>query len=228
MGEALRGVAKSRQRRATVRQTREKIRVLVADDQFFFRAGLAASINKELDMIVIAEASAGDEAITRYRADEPDVVVMDLNLSRVSGLAATSRIVGEFPGARVIILSTCGGDDDIHRALQAGACSYLLKTVQRDELLAVIRTVHNGETVLVPDVATRLANRLYRAELSEREREVLQLIVNGQSNKEIATHLLISEVTVKFHVSNVLGKLRVADRTQAATTALRRGIVHLD
>jgi DNA-binding NarL/FixJ family response regulator len=227
MSGSLRGVAKSKREGATASQSNRKIRVLVADDQFLLRAGLTISINTESDMTVIAEAAAGDEAIARYRKHEPDVVVMDSKLSRVSGLSATAQIVEEFPDAR-IILSTREGDDDIHGALQAAARSYLWKSAQREELLSVIRAVHNGDSFLLPEVATRLGNRLHRPDLSEREREVLQLIVDGRSNKEIAAQLLIGEVTVKFHVSNVLTKLRVADRTQAATTAVRRGIVHLD
>jgi DNA-binding NarL/FixJ family response regulator len=228
MSGSLRGVAKSKRAGTTAGQNNGKIRVLVADDQSLLRAGVTTSINTEADMLVIAEAAAGDEVLARYRTHEPDIVVMDLKLSRVSGLTATGQILGEFPHARIIILTTYDGDDDIHRALQAGARSYLLKTAQREELLSVIRAVHNGENYLLPEVATRLANRLHRPELSGREREVLHLIVHGRSNKEIASQLDISEVTVKFHVSNVLTKLRVADRTQAATTALRRGIVHLD
>ena len=228
MSGSLHGVAKAKRAESSVRQNNEKIRVLVADDQFLLRAGVTTSINTEADMIVVAEAAAGDEVIARYRTHEPDIVVMDLKLARVNGLTATGQILGEFPHARIIILTTYDGDDDIHRALQAGARSYLLKTARREELLSVIRAVHNGNDFLLPEVATRLANRMYRPDLSTREREVLQLIVNGRSNKEIAAQLVIGEVTVKFHVSNVLTKLRVADRTQAATTALRRGFVHLD
>jgi len=229
MSGSLRAVRGERGAASVVRdKVRSKIRILVVDDQFLLRMGLASSINVEADMVVIAEAAAGDEAVARYRRHEPDVVLMDLKLSRVSGLEATAQIVQEFPNARIIIFTTYDGDDDIHRAFQAGARSYLLKTTQRDGLLSAIRAVHNGENFLLPDVATRLANRFHRPDLSEREREVLHWIVRGRSNKEIAAQLFIGEVTVKFHVSNVLSKLHVADRTQAATTALKRGIVHLD
>jgi two-component system, NarL family, response regulator len=228
MSGCLRGVAKRKRERCTVSRRNRKIRVLVADAQFLLRAGLTISINTEGDMTVIAEAAAGDEAVARYRKHEPDIVVMDSNPSRVSGLSATAQIVEGFPDARIVILSAYDGDDEIHRAPQAGARSYLLKSAQREELLSVIRAVHNGDSFLLPEVATRLTNRLYRPALSQREREVLQLIVDGRSNEEIAAQLVISEVTVKFHVSNVLLKLHVADRTHAATTALKRGIVRLD
>jgi len=208
------------------RQTR--LHVLVVDDHFVVRMGLTGSINMEPDMMVVAAATTGEEAIALYRRHEPDVVLMDLRLPRLSGLDATVAILKEFADARIIILSTYEGDEDIHRALQAGARSYLLKTASRDDLLAAIRAVHSGQHFLLPDVASRLASRLHRPDLSEREQEVLGLVVKGRSNKEIAGALFISEVTVKLHVSSILSKLKVADRTQAATTAVQRGIVHLD
>ena len=207
---------------------KKKIRILVVDDHFVVRMGLIGSINMESDMTVVAEASTGSQAIELYRKHAPHIVLMDLRLPGMNGIEATAALRNVFPDAKIIILSTYEGDEDVYRAMQAGARSYLSKNVLRDELLLAIRNVQNGQRYLPHPVAARLAERLQRPELSPRELEVLQLIVKGQSNKEIATTLAISEVTVKLHVSNVLTKLNVADRTHASTAAIQRGIVHLD
>jgi two-component system, NarL family, response regulator len=206
---------------------KNKIRILVVDDHFFVRMGLSGSINIEEDMMVIAEASNGQQATQLYRQQTPDVVLMDLRLPGMDGIATTAAICKEHPEARIIMLSTYDGDEEIYRSFQAGARSYLLKSVSRQELLAAIRAVHGGQRYIPPAVAARLAERVPFIDLSARELEVLGLIVKGMSNKEIAASLNITEVTTKLHVGHILSKLKVNDRTQAATSALRRGIIHL-
>lgn len=207
---------------------KKRIRVMVVDDHFVVRMGLSGSINVEPDMIVDTEASTGEQAVASYRQHRPDVVLMDLKLPAMSGIDATKAICQEFPGASIIMLSTHDGEEDIYRSLQAGARAYLVKTVAREELIDTIRSVHSGERRITSAVGARLAERMTHPDLTAREVEVLQLIVKGRSNKEIASDLSIAEVTVKLHVGHILTKLRVNDRTQATTTALQRGIIHLD
>jgi two-component system NarL family response regulator len=205
------------------------IRVLIADDHPVVRDGVAAMIERRPDMTVVGEAATGREAVAAYRAARPDVVLMDLRMPDMTGVEAIGAIRGEFPGARIIVLTTYDGDEDIYRGLQAGARAYLLKDAPRDDLLDAIRAVHAGQSRIPPAVAARLAERVLAGpELTARELEVLQGIVAGRSNKEIGAALGISEGTVKAHVNSILSKLGVADRTQAVTTALQRGIVHLD
>jgi two-component system NarL family response regulator len=206
----------------------KKIRVMVVDDHFVVRMGLTGSVNVEPDMTVNAEASTGEQAIAAYRQHRPNIVLMDLKLPGISGVEATQAICGEFPGAAIIMLSTHDGEEDIYQSLQAGARAYLLKTVERRELIDTIRSVHSGERCISPAVGARLAERMTHPDLTAREVEVLHLIVRGRSNKEIAADLKIAEVTVKLHVGHILTKLGVNDRTQATTTALQRGIIHLD
>jgi two-component system NarL family response regulator len=206
----------------------KKIRVMVVDDHFVVRMGLTGSVNVEPDMVVEAEASTGEQAIAAYRQCQPDIVLMDLKLPGMSGVEATKAICEQFPGASVIMLSTHDGEEDIYRSLQVGAKAYLLKTVERKELIDTIRSVHAGGHCISPAVGARLAERMSHPDLTAREVEVLQLIVKGRSNKEIASDLSIAEVTVKLHVGHILTKLGVNDRTQATTTALQRGIIHLD
>jgi len=189
--------------------------------------GLSGSINLEEDMMVVAEASNGQQAIQLYRQQIPDIVLMDLRLPAMDGTATTTGICKEHPDARIIMLSTYDGDEEIYRSFQAGARSYLLKSVSREELLAAIRAVHSGQRYIPPAVAARLAERVPFIDLSARELEVLRLIVKGMSNKEIGAALNITEVTTKLHVGHILSKLKVNDRTQAATSALQRGIIHL-
>jgi DNA-binding NarL/FixJ family response regulator len=207
---------------------KKRIRVMVVDDHFVVRMGLTGSINVEMDMVVDAEISTGEQAVAAYRQRRPDIVLMDLKLPGMSGIEATKAICDEFPGAPIIMLSTHDGEEDIYRSLQAGARAYLLKTAARDELIDTIRSVHAGERCISPTVGARLAERMTHPDLTARELGVLQLIVKGKSNKEIASELSIAEVTVKLHVGHILTKLRVNDRTQATTTALQRGIIHLD
>lgn len=205
----------------------QKISVMVIDDQAVVRQGFVALINTVADMEVIAEGINGQQAIELYRQHKPDVMLMDLRMPVLGGVEAISIIRREFPDARLIVLTTYDGDEDIYRSLQAGARGYLLKDVFFEELEAAIRTVHAGSRHIPATIAERLAERVGGSDLTAREMEVLELIVRGQSNKEIGGSLNISEATVKSHINNILSKLGVSDRTQAATTALQRGLVHL-
>ncbi len=204
------------------------VRLLVVDDHHIVRQGLIALLATVPEMQVVAEASDGKQALELYRRHQPDVTLMDLRMTSMNGVETTRAIRAEFPHARIIVLTTFDGDEDIYRALQAGARGYLLKGMDTEELLAAIRAVHSGKSRIPAPVAERLAERMNAPTLTERETDVLRLIVGGNSNKEIAAALFISEATVKTHINSLLGKLGVTDRTQAATTALQRGIVHLD
>jgi DNA-binding NarL/FixJ family response regulator len=204
------------------------IRVLIVDDHLVVRMGLRSMIDSQPDMEVVAEAANGNEAVQAYREHRPDVVLLDLRMPQLNGVEATIAIRNEFPKALIIVLTTYDGDENIYRALQAGAHAYLLKDIPRDQFLQAIRAVHRGQYCIPPAIAARLAQRMPQEELSARELGVLKLIVEGMSNKEIASTLAITESTVKNHVNSLLSKLKVKDRTQAATTALRRGIVTLD
>ena len=204
------------------------IRILLADDHFVVRMGLAAVINTQPDMCVVAEASDGQQALELFRSHQPDVTLMDLRMPRMDGVEAITAIRKEFPNGRFIVLTTYDGNEDIYRALQAGARAYLLKDMLGDTLLEAIRAVHAGQRRIPPNIADRLAERMFREELSAREMQVLKLIVKGKSNKEIASALGVVEGTVKIHINNILGKLGVSDRTQATTFALQNGIIHLD
>jgi two-component system NarL family response regulator len=205
-----------------------RIRILVVEDHHIVRQGLVALLRTVPDLVVAAEASDGLKAIDVYREHQPDVTLMDLRLPGVGGAEAVRHIRREFPEARIIVLTTFDGDEDIYRALQAGARGYMLKGMFGDELVEAIRAVHAGKAWIPALVAERLAVRVSGYELTARELDVLRLIVTGKSNKEIGSSLSISEATVKTHVNSILGKLDVADRTQAATTALQRGIVHFE
>jgi len=203
------------------------IRILIAEDHMIARVGVGAIVNAQPDMTVVAEAANGQQAVALYREHRPDVVLMDMRMPVMTGFEASAAIRSEFPQARIVALSTFGGDEDIRRALLAGAQSYLTKDVLHDELIEAIRAVHAGGRYLPPPVAAALAAQLPRPDLSGREREVLHLIVQGLSNKQIAFALNIAEHTVKNHVKSILSKLNVDDRTQAATAAIQRGIIHL-
>jgi DNA-binding NarL/FixJ family response regulator len=205
----------------------ESINIVVVDDQAVVRQGFVSLINTVPDMKVIAEGTNGRQAVELYRQHRPDIVLMDLRMPQMGGVEAITAIRREFPAARVIVLTTYDGDEDIYRSLQAGAQGYLLKDMFFEELEDAIRIVHAGGRRIPGVVAERLAGRVGASDLTGRELEVLREIVGGKSNKEIAAALDISEATVKSHVNNILSKLGVADRTQAATTALQRGLVHL-
>lgn len=208
--------------------TADAIRVLIVDDHPVVREGLAAMIDRRADMTVVATAENGQTAVERFHTHQPDVTLMDLRMPELGGVDAIRAIRGDFPQARIIVLTTYDGDEDIYRGLQAGARAYLLKDTPRAELLDTIRAVAAGQRRIPPEVAAKMAERMLEPELTPRELEVLELIVAGQSNREIGLALSITEGTVKAHVNNLLGKLGVADCTQAVTAALRRGIVHLD
>lgn len=204
------------------------IRLLVVDDHQAFRLGLVAIVNEYPDLEVVAEAGTATQAIELCRTCHPDVVLMDLRLPGMSGVEATLAIRKEFPQCRIIVITTYDGDEDIYRALQSGAQGYLLKDISKEELVDAIRTVHAGECRIPPNVASRLAARVGRPEITPREIEVLKFVAKGKSNKEIAQHLDITEDTVKGHLKSVFAKLGVSDRTQAAMSALQRGIMHLE
>jgi two-component system NarL family response regulator len=205
----------------------EPIRILVAEDHLVARVGVTTIVNMQADMKVVAEASGGQQAVEMYRKFLPDVTLLDLRMPGMSGMEAAAAIRKEFPNARMIALTTYGGDEDIRRALAAGVQAYLTKDVLHDELLKAIRAVYAGQTYLPAAVAAALAAQLPRPDLSAREIQVLELIVRGLANKQIAYSLSIAEHTVKNHVKNILSKLGVQDRTQAATAAIQRGIIHL-
>ncbi len=205
----------------------DKIRIIVIDDQAVVRQGFVSLINTVPDMVVVAEGTNGQQAVELYREHQPDVVLMDLRMPVMGGVEAIKAIKREFPAARLVVLTTFDGDEDIYRSLQAGAQGYLLKDMFFEELEDAIRTVRAGGRRIPGVVAERLAERVGGSNLTGRELEVLEQIVRGKSNKEIAAVFRISEATVKSHINSILGKLGVADRTQAATTALQRGIVHL-
>jgi two-component system NarL family response regulator len=204
-----------------------KISIMVIDDQAVVRQGFVALINTVPDMEVIAEGINGQQAIDLYRQHKPDVTLIDLRMPVMTGVEAISAIRRDFPDARLIVLTTYDGDEDIYRSLQAGAKGYLLKDVFFEELESTIRAVYAGARRIPAAIADKLAERMATTELTAREMEVLELIVRGNSNKEIGATLNISEATVKSHINNLLSKLGVTDRTQAATTALQRGLVHL-
>ena len=204
-----------------------KIRVLVADDHFVVRMGLLGVVNTEPDMEVVGEAADGVQVVELFRKLNPDLVLMDLRMPVKDGIAATREIKMSHPNARVLMLTTYDGDTDIHRAMQAGAQGYVLKNSTGDKLIPALRAVAAGEKWIPKEVATRLASRKMFEELTPREIEVLQQMARGLANKEIAEVLGISEHTVKDHLKSILGKLRVADRTEAVTVALQRGIIQL-
>jgi DNA-binding NarL/FixJ family response regulator len=206
---------------------KKKISVLIVDDHFMARMGLSVPINGEADMTVVAEARNAAQAFTLYRKHRPDVVTMDYMMPDQSGVEATRTILAAFPEAQIIMLSGRDGEEDIHRAVEAGVRGYLTKAAERDEVIAAIRTVHHGGRVFPPGVAAKLAARNEREPLTEREIAILRLIVDGRSNKEISAALHMSGGLVKLHVSKILEKLGAPDRTRAATLAIARGIVHL-
>ncbi len=204
-----------------------KIRILIADDHFVVRMGLIALVNTEIDMEVVAEASDGAQAVQLFDKINPDLVLMDMRMPVKDGISATVDILSRYGKARILMLTTYDGDDDIHRALQAGARGYVLKNSAGDKLIPALRAVAAGQQWIPKEIASRLASRKLFEELTPRELQVLKLLAKGLANKEIGEILNITEYTAKDHIKNILGKLQVADRTEAVTTAIQRGIIHL-
>jgi DNA-binding NarL/FixJ family response regulator len=207
-------------------RTNRKICVLVADDHFVVRMGLTALIKTEPNMEVVAEAADGSQAVERFARFQPDLVLMDLRMPVKDGIQATVEIRSRFPDARILMLTTFDGDEDIHKALEAGAQGYVLKNSTGESLIPALRAVAAGQRWIPKEVALRLAFRKTYDELTAREVQVVQELAKGLANKEIADVLSITEYTVKDHLKNILGKLRVVDRTEAVTAAIQRGIIH--
>ena len=203
------------------------IRVLIVDDHSIVRQGLATIINRDPEMTVIAQAENGQQAIVCFGEHQPDVTLMDLRMPQMGGVEAITAICAQFKPARIIVLTTYDGDEDIYRGLQAGAKGYLLKDTKPKELLNAIRMINRGQQYIPPEVGAKLVQRMSNPELSDRELEVLRLMGQGMSNSDIATALTIGESTVKSHVNRILSKLGVSDRTQAVIIAVKRGIVSL-
>jgi len=208
-------------------EKKSPIKILVADDHPVVREGLAALINRRPDMTVIAEVSNGRELVAAFLEHRPDVSLVDLRMPEMDGADAMKAIREQAPSARVVVLTTYDDEEDIQRSLKAGAKAYLLKDAPREDLLACIKAVHEGRTLIPPAIAAKMAETIGAPTLSPREIEVLELVAEGKSNKEIAAALSITEGTVKSHLSALLGKLGASDRTQAVTIALKRGLLRL-
>jgi len=203
------------------------IRILSVEDHPVFREGVRAIIGSQPDMLLVAQACNAVEAVAEFRRHRPDITLMDVRLPGTNGTDALLTIRGEFPQARVIMLTTSDSDGEIQRALRAGAAAYILKSTPKNELLAVIRSVHSGGRHVPPEVAVRLAEHLGEEDLTARELDVLQLIRDGYRNKQIAERLSIAETTVNFHIKNIVDKLGANDRTHAVTIAMRRGLLQV-
>jgi DNA-binding NarL/FixJ family response regulator len=201
------------------------IRIMAVDDHPLLREGIAAVIDGEADIELVAQAADGQEALELFRKHQPDVTLMDLQMPGINGIDTIAAIRSEFPGARFIVLTTYQGDVQAFRALKAGAMGYLLKSMLRRELLDTVRAVHSGKRRIPPEVAAELADHLTEDALSDREIEVLRKVANGNSNKMIGDQLSVSEATVKAHMKSIMSKLGANDRTHAVTIALKRGFI---
>jgi DNA-binding NarL/FixJ family response regulator len=209
------------------RAKKERIRILIADDHSVVREGLVSLVKRKSDMVVVAEAGNGREAVELWKEHRPDVPLLDLRMPELDGVGAIEEIRELDENAQIVVLTTYDGDEDIYRAIKAGAKAYLLKDTARDALVETVRRVHAGETYLPPQLAAKLAERVSGQALSPREIEVLQRMAVGKSNKEIGSELFISEGTVKTHIKSIFSKLDVVSRTEAVATATRRGLIQL-
>jgi DNA-binding NarL/FixJ family response regulator len=205
-----------------------QIRIMIVEDHFVVREGLKAIINSQKDMVTVAEAGNGRQAMEMFEQLQPDVTLMDVRIPGLNGIDAIGGIVAKFPNAHVIVLSTYGGDEAIFRAFQAGAMAYFLKDIKGQDLVDAIRAVHAGQRVVPPEIASQLAGRVPLTALSPREVEILNLVAKGKSNKEIGAELAITEGTVRVHASNLLAKLHCSGRAQAVSEAIRRGIIEVE
>jgi two-component system, NarL family, response regulator len=208
--------------------TEKAVRILLVDDHPMIRAGLAATITPEPDLMVVATAANGKEALEQYRAHRPDVTLMDLKMPEMGGVDAILAIRAEFSAAKIIVLTTYRGEEDIYRAIKAGAMTYLLKDTLAENMMRVIREVACGGRPMPPEVAQRLTERMFQPTLTPRELEVLGLVARGLRNKEVAADLKISADTIQGHMKSIFSKLSVCDRTAAVTVAIQRGIIHVD
>jgi two-component system NarL family response regulator len=206
---------------------KKRIRILIADDHTVVREGLVSLVKRKSDMVVLAEASNGREAVDLWKQHHPDVTLLDLRMPEMDGVSAINKIRELDPNAHIVVLTTYDGDEDIYRAIKAGAKAYLLKDTARDALVDCVRKVYAGETYLPPPLAAKLAERISGSALTPREMEVLQRMAAGKSNKEIGGELFISEGTIKSHIKGIFTKLDVVSRTEAVATATRRGLIQL-
>jgi DNA-binding NarL/FixJ family response regulator len=218
---------KDKKNRAMEGKKKQCIRILIADDHSVVREGLASLVKRKSDMTVVAEANNGREAVDLWKEHRPDVILLDLRMPELDGVGAIKEIRGLDENAHIVVLTTFDGDEDIYRAIKAGAKGYLLKDTAREALMECIRSVHAGKTCIPPMLAAKLADRVSGEALSAREIEVLQRVAAGKSNKEIGAELFISEGTVKTHVKSIFSKLDVVSRTEAVATATRRGLIQL-
>ena len=204
-----------------------KIKIMVVDDHMLIRMGLVTASKVERDLTVVAEAEDGEAALEGWRKHRPDVTVMDLRLPGMDGIATIKALRQEFAGAKILVLSTYGSEEDIYRAVQAGAAGYLLKDMPLKQIVEAIRTIHSGQNYFPEEISARIANRLHRPVLTARELDVLQMVAKGKSNREIGDQLGIVEGTVKAHITNIFAKLHAVDRTQAVTNAMKQGVLQI-
>ena len=204
-----------------------KIKIMVVDDHMLIRMGLVTASKVERDLTVVAEAEDGEAALEGWRKHRPDVTVMDLRLPGMDGIATIKALRQEFAGAKILVLSTYGSEEDIYRAVQAGAAGYLLKDMPLKQIVEAIRTIHSGQNYFPAEISSRIANRLNRPVLTARELDVLQMVAKGRSNREIGDDLGIVEGTVKAHITNIFAKLHAVDRTQAVTNAMKQGVLQI-